>query len=69
MAKKKVTKKAEPVVEPKEALEPVEKPKAEVATVAKKAGWIKATVKEVLKYQAEGRLYGHNPRTGEALVK
>ena len=67
MAKKKVIKKAEPVVEPKEVAEPVVA--KEIATVAKKAGWIKATVKEVLKYQAEGRLYGHNPRTGEALVK
>ena len=65
MAKKKVTKKAEPVVEPK--AEPVVA--KETATVAKKAGWIKATVKEVLRYQAEGRLYGHNPKTGEALVK
>ena len=67
MAKKKVIKEAEPVVKPKEVAEPVVA--KEIATVAKKAGWIKATVKEVLKYQAEGRLYGHNPRTGEALVK
>jgi len=65
MAKKKVIKKADPVVEPK--AEPVVA--KETATVAKKAGWIKATVKEVLRYQAEGRLYGHNPKTGEALVK
>ena len=35
----------------------------------KKAGWIKVSVDEVQKIQAEGKLIGYNPATGEALVK
>ena len=31
--------------------------------------WVKVTAQELAKIQAEGKLMGYNPNTGEALVK
>lgn len=32
-------------------------------------GWFKATEEEIRKYEKEGKLIGHNPKTNEILIK